>query len=123
MSWNYADLSHFAKINGGPENAVRSIYLSGFNSGVVSMKPVIVAVGAISFGVGILGVYLYQNWQNRKNQETDDNRIESERELISGIEEFDNQIFYQNVNEQGSDTKSDDIQFDLSEEDSSKNKE
>lgn len=51
MEWDYANLSHMAKINGGPEALVESIEMGGVLAGRKQMLPVVVA--ALLVGIAI----------------------------------------------------------------------
>lgn len=50
--WNYAILSHMAKLNGGPEVLVEKLINNGVLKGKKSMLPVVAGVSVMGFLVG-----------------------------------------------------------------------
>ena len=88
MAWDYAGLSHLAKMNGGPAALINTIEQAGMAAGRRQMIPAI--VGALALGSG--GTVLVQ-----KIKELLDGRAKisaeevsaAKEELIADIEAYD----------------------------------
>lgn len=89
MSWDYSELSHLAKQHGGPKELLAKHAAYHFKKGAVSKNPVIAAASLIGLGVGIGVTVLYSNWKNNKDRTivTDSEIHKIEDELISGMEQ------------------------------------
>ena len=84
MSWNYAELSKLAKMNGGPEKLVDLLVNSG-------KKKMIPAVGvAVLGGVALtLGVQKLIAHFSKLKDESDKLLEDAKQEIIQGIKEYD----------------------------------
>ncbi len=84
MGWDYASLSHAAKLSGGPEKLVEKLIRSGVIKGVVGMIPV--AVGA--YILGEKKPKIVAAIKEKKAEK--DREIEATKSaLIEGINEYD----------------------------------
>lgn len=78
--WDYAELSHMAKLNGGPENLVKTL----INSGKLKMLPWV----GVAFVGGIVADKGVSHLREKKKQH--DEKVEAaKQELIRGINEYD----------------------------------
>lgn len=82
--WDYAELSHLAKMNGGPENLVKKLV----DSGKIKMLPWVgvAFVGGIVVDKGI-------EYLMKKKKEHDAEVEVAKQELIQGIKEYDDAHF------------------------------
>jgi len=91
IHWNYAILSHMAKLNGGPEVLVEKLINSGVIKGRKSMLPIVAGASAMSFLVGAVirpyGDKLMHKLFN--NKYTPEEIEDAKKELIEGIKEYD----------------------------------
>ena len=87
MGWDYSNLSHLAKQNGGPAALLAKHAAYHFKKGAVSKNPIITVASLVSLGIGIGGATLYFKWKNKKDKiiVTDCEIQKIEDELIAGM--------------------------------------
>lgn len=96
--WDYAKLSKAAKGAGGPEKLVDTIFSNGVSNGKKSMVPWMLAVG-------VAGAFIYKEvdkvikYFNEKQAISNDELDKAKKELIDGINEYDEKEKNDNVDE------------------------
>ena len=66
MGWSYSDMSHEAKLNGGPEKWIETITSNAEINGEKKMMPIMLATSSICLGLGVLGTNLYHWFKKDK---------------------------------------------------------
>lgn len=84
----YRDLSHTAKLAGGPEALVKLLTEHGVNKGKQEMMPIVAMAATVSTAAAIAVVKAIDYFK-RKKKESEEEFEKAKAELIRGIEEYD----------------------------------
>ena len=82
--WNYAKLSKAAKICGGPEQLVETIFSAGKKTGMIKLLPLLPFLLAAGMGVQKLIDYIKE-----KRRASREELEAAKQELIQGIKDYD----------------------------------
>lgn len=88
MAWDYAGLSHLAKMNGGPAALINTIEQASMAAGRRQMIPAV--AGALALGAG--GTVLVQKikeFLDGKAKTSAEEVLAAKEELVAGIEAYD----------------------------------
>ena len=87
MSWDYSDMSHEAKLAGGPEKWIENIKLNAETNGEKKMFPIVIGVGIATSILGSIVTNIF-HWV-KKDKVSNEIAKKSKENLISTLKEND----------------------------------
>ena len=84
--WNYAALSHAAKLNNGPENYIRILQQNGYDHGLADGVGQCLEISLLISGATLACAAIVNFIVRKKLEESDNEAVEAKAELMKGLD-------------------------------------